>query len=481
MHSSTELAVAKRRLLDAYLRGELQRPGSAPIRRSSAGTAPLAPSQEAVWRSAQQNPSGRMFNESITIHRHGPIDLIALQRSMLEVIRRHEAWGTTFEVVDGTPLQIVQAPPDTLTIPLIDLRHVPEPLRIEEARTRASTLLRELFDLERGPLWRAMLFRLDEAEYQLFVCMHQIIVDGVSVYNVLMPELVTAYEAFSRNETPVLRELPVQYVDFSRWQNETRAHSFPEQIEYWRKQLTGAPFELCWPATPRPPYETFRGEIQPFAMTKDLSDSIRDFSEAEHVTRFAFVVATFVALLQGYTAQQEIVLGTVAPVGRDRTEVQHLLGYFLNPVALRIAVAKDASFRTLLRHTSEVISDALSNAEVPFEKLVQELDLDRDPSRHPVFQVAVSMEPLMRGLDSWDLTPMDLQSGGARWDLYLVTDARPEGILVRVQYNPDLFDQQAITALMGDLCQVSEIVIRHPDLPLSSLLNDAVLSRIGSS
>src|SRR5262249_25125606 len=160
----------------------------------------------------------------------------------------------------------------------------------------------------------------------------------------------------------------VQYADFARWQRETReAGKFSEQIKYWREQLAGAPFQLRWPETPRPPHETFRGEIQPFAMTKELSDSIRNFSEAEHVTRFAFVVATFVALLQRYTAQQEIVLGTVAPVGRDRTEVQHLLGYFLNPVALRIAVAKDANFRTVLRHTSDVISDALSNAEVPFE------------------------------------------------------------------------------------------------------------------
>jgi non-ribosomal peptide synthetase component F len=233
--------------------------------------------------------------------------------------------------------------------------------------------------------------------------------------------------------------------------------------------------------TSRPPYQTFRGEIQPFAMTKALSDSIRDFSEAERVTRFAFVVAAFVASLQRYTAQQEIVLGTVAPVGRDRTELQHLLGYFLNPVALRIAVANDANFRTVLRHSSDVISDALSNAEVPFETVVEELNLDRDASRHPVFHVAVSMEPLMQSFDSWDLTPMDLQSGGARWDLYLVTDARPQGILGRVQYNPDLFDQQTITALVDDLCRVSEIVIRHPDLPLSSLLKDAVLSTSGSS
>lgn len=451
------LSETKRNLLDKYLRGELRPLRNAPasIRQVREDPVPLSLAQEKVWLRSQMT-AGKppLYNESITIYRRGPLDAASLQRSVTEMIRRHETWRTTFDVIEGQPVQVIHSAPSEFPVRIVDLSGMPEANREDVALQFGTEEARALFDLQRGPLVRATLVTLRDQDHRLFLTMHQSIVDGISVYDIIPTEISTLYESFSSGKPSPLPDLPVQFADFAVWQRHSmQGAAMANQVSYWRKQLGGDLPVLQWPQDrPRPPAQTYRGSIKPFTLSNALTNALRELSQREGVSLFATLLAGFATLLYRYTGQHDIIVGTLAPTGRKHSEFQRLLGYFLNPVALRTNLSGNPAFRELLCQAQQVTLKALSNDDVPLEDLAKELKLAPDPSRHSFFQVVISLAPNVSVLpDGWDMTPMDVESGGARWDLYLELNDRPTGLIGRAQYNPDLFEATTIATLLQNL------------------------------
>ncbi|PYV41966.1 MAG: condensation protein [Acidobacteria bacterium] len=475
MPEASPFSEAQRSLLEKYLRGELgQTSGktSRIMRRPRGERAPVSLAQQELWLRELLVPNiPPLYNECITLDMTGPLDVALLEKSFTEIIRRHEAWRTTFETVNGRAAQIIH-PPSQIKLPVLDLRRLPRAAREGAAVRRVAEDARRPFDLQRGPLLRPTLVTMDDTEHRLFLIAHQIILDGMSAYQIFPSELATLYQAFSNGKPSPLPELSIQYADFACWQREwLQGEVLAKQVEYWRKQLSGELPVLNWPRhRPRPADRTFRGAFQPFALPGPLSGALRELSQRAGGTLFMTLLAGFATLLHSYTHQEDILVGTLSPAGRKRSEVQALLGYFLNPVALRVNFGSHPTFSELLRQVRSVLSEAISHDDVPIEFLARQLKPKADPSRSPFFTVAVSLQPPMPDLDlEWSVTSMDVESGGASWDLYIAFIDRPNGMIGRAQYNPDLFERPAITAMLGDLQSLLESVALNPEQRVSDL------------
>jgi hypothetical protein len=480
-----ELAAAKRQLLEKYLRGEVMQnlatPAAAPIGRrrgaETPGHAPLSLVQEALWRhvqSAHEAPS--IFNESITIHRNGPLDPRILERCMVEIIRRHEAWRTTFDSLNGQPFQAVHPAPANFTIPFVDLSALPESAREAEAARVGRQDARPSFDLKHGPLVRARLIKLADQQFHLYMTMHQIVVDGVSVYQVFPTELAALYGAFANGQASPLPELPIQSADFATWdQDRARVRRLESQAEFWRDQLrrTNAALESNYPnhKTASGAANKHRGAIEPFKFSRELSTSLRKLAYESGATLFMLLVAGFAALLHTYARREDIFIGTLAPAGRKRVEVHGLLGYFLNPVALRTQPTAQLSFLELIAQAREVVSEALCHDEVPLETVLRGESNLPGVTFESLFENLISLAPSVADLpDGWEQTPMDVESGASRWNLYLELSDRASGILGRAQYNADIFDRASVQNLIRDFESLLETATRQPNSKLGDLL-----------
>jgi surfactin family lipopeptide synthetase A len=464
MANEPRLSEAKQRLLELQTRrtsSPAETAASELNRHSRETPARLSLAQEQVWRLDQTaGKLAPLHNESITIHRRGPCDPAIIERSLAEIIRRHEIWRTTFETTsadpEGRPVQIVH-PPAPFPLLVSDLRALPQSERETQALALANDDARKPFDLQTGPLLRARLVTLHDAEHRLYLTAHQTIVDGITVFHTFPYELTTLYESFAAGQPSPLPELETQYVDFAAWQRQKLAGAAMEnQLTYWQKQLPGELPVLQWPnphapKQERPARQTYRGAMHSFTFSRDLAHSLKDLGRREGATMFMILLAGLVSLLHRYTGQDDIIIGTLAPSGRKQMEFQRLIGYFLNPVALRADLRGNPSFRSLLHHMREVTLGAISNDDVPLEMIAERLQLKPDPSRHPFFTVALSVAPDVPQLPpGWSMTYMDVEGGGARWDLYLEMSDRAEGLMGRAQYNPDLFTADAITQTVED-------------------------------
>ena len=463
MMQTTTLSDTKRRLLDALMRGENSTAERRIQRRPASEPARLALAQEEVWRrSIRAADAPPLYNETVTIHRQGPLDVQVLERCFAEILRRHEAWRTTFPSENGVPFQLVAPAPADVKIPLIDLRQFPVEAREQEAVRLFSDQAQQPFDLERGPLLRIMLLRIDDESDRIAIVAHQSIVDGVSVYQVLPTELAALYDAFSADRLSPLPDLPLQYGDFAQWHRRSLSgENLETQRAYWRKKLS-PPLRL--PAWPRDGSDTvresYRASIVSFEVPDSLNGAIQELALRERVTLFTTLLAGFTLLLHHYTGQADIVVGTVSPSGRKRLETQQLLGYFLNPVALRFDFSDEPSFRELLVQTRLLIAEAISHDDVPLEHLARDLELNT--GRDPAVKIAMSLQPRVPHLNGWNVTSMDAQNGGSVWDFYLVFIESERGLIGRVQFNPDLFDEKAIDATLEDLWRLLGEAIADP-------------------
>jgi len=471
--NTVQLSEAKRSLLHKYLQGDFPRSPTSndTIHPRAAGSVvPLSYAQQHIWLHSQLAPELPLYNELLTVRRTGPLDVSALERSLSEIIRRHEAWRTVFQTVDGEPVQVI-LPPPTISLPVIDLRELPEAEREPEALREAAEEARRPFDLVTGPLLRTKLVRLAEEEHRLYVTLHQIIFDGVSANSVFLPELITLYEAYAVGKASPLPEPEIQYADFAQWQRqEPRRETLSAQMQYWRQQLADAPADLELPTDrPRPTVQTFCGRQASFALPKSLSETLKEFSQQEGATLFMTLLAAFEVLLYRYTGQEDILVGTAIST-RKRPEVERLLGIFLNTLVLRVRLAEGLSFRQLLTRVREVTLEGLSHGDVPFHLLIKALQPNRDPGRNPLFQVAFEFEPpLPAPSPGWGLTQMDIDTGVARVDLYFQLDDRPQGILGHIRYNNDLWDTSTMDRLVTHFRLLLEGIIANPDLPISAL------------
>jgi surfactin family lipopeptide synthetase A len=472
MPNTTGLSETKRALLEKYLRGDhtqtVTASGIIP-RRSPGSAAPLSFGQQQLWLLAQMMPDIPVYNESVTIHLPGPLDVAALQQSFNEIIRRHEAWRTSFPIVDGQPVQMIQPPP-ALTLPAVDLRDLPLARREAEARRLATEKALPLFDLAHGPLLRATLIRLNDEDHRLFLTLHHIIFDG-TIYEIFLPELYALYEAFSHGKPSPLPELPIQYADFALWQREwLQGQVLADQLKYWKQQLAGAPTALELPTDhPRPPTQTHHGSRYPFALSKRLTDALKTLSRREGVTLYMVLAATFQTLLYRYTGQDDILIGTTTG-GRKSSEAQKLIGFFLNTLVLRTNLSGNPTFRDLLGRVREVVLEAHAHQDLPFEYLVKELQPERNLGQNPLIQVMLSLEPPLPVLPSgWTMTLTDVKTNTSKFDLSLELDDRPEGLVGWFEYSTDLFNESTITRMLGHWQILLESIVVDPEQHLAEL------------
>jgi hypothetical protein len=473
MAEGDPLSDQKRKLLEMYLRR-----GTASPARVDPGITlcppgedvPLSLSQEQLVLREEQTPDcPALYNESIIVRMRGQVESAILERCLSEIIRRHEIWRTSYLMKGGRLRQVVH-PPEDFRLATFDLRAISRREKEPEIQGIMREIVEKQFDLRNGPLLRGVFLRLAEFEQWLCLCAHLSIVDGMSVYQILPTELCALYRAFSCGQPTPLSDLRLQYRDYAWWQ---RQHLLGEdsarQIEYWRKQLGGNVAVLNWPKDKaRPSRETFRGTIHSFDVPKELVHGIKAVSQREGVTLFLIFLTAFVVLLHGYAGQETIVVGTPSPAGRERREVQSLLGYFLTPVALRFDLTGNPTFQHLLRQAQRLLLEALANDDVPLELLAKELKVPDDPSRNPFFTVAVSQQPALPHLDmDWSVTSMEIGSGGTPWDLYLAFIDQPQATIARVQYNTDLFESETIARIMGQYVQLLETLARNPAQRLS--------------
>jgi amino acid adenylation domain-containing protein/FkbM family methyltransferase len=473
MVESAELSGAKRALLEKYLRGDfLKNKSDRSIvpRRTPESIVPLSFGQQQLWLITQLMSDSPVYNECVTVHIPGHLDLVALKQSLNEIIRRHEAWRTTFPIVDGQPVQMIH-PVLELPVPLVDLCHLPEAEREVEAIRLAKKEAIQPFDLAQGPLLRATLIKWSDVEYRLYITLHHIIFDGISIYQVFLQELYTIYEAFSTERTSPLLNLPFQYADFTLWQRERlQGDRLSEQLLYWKKQLAGVPAILELPTDrPRPPIQTFNGSVFLVTLSKALTGALKSLSQQQGVTLYMTMVAAFQTLLHRYTGQDDLVIGT-GTTSHQGPEFKGLLGFFLNTLVLRTNLSQNPTFHELLIRVREVTLSALAHNDVPFEYVVKELQPERNLSQNPLFQVLLTFVPSPPSLSSgWTLTQMEVHTDTSKFDLYLELDDRQEGLIGRFVYNTDLFDESTIARMAGHWQILLESVVADPMQRLSEL------------
>ncbi|MGC2473053.1 MAG: condensation domain-containing protein [Candidatus Sulfotelmatobacter sp.] len=421
----------------------------------------LSLAQEEVWQLDQAvGKIAPLHNESITIHKRGACDPAILKRSLDEIVRRHEIWRTTYDEVEGRVVQIVHPAANSFELPVSDLRSLPEGDRESTAVTLATQDACVPFDLKMGPLFRVRLITLRDDEHRIYLTAHQSIVDGITVFDIFPTELATLYENFAQGKPSPLPDLKAQFADFACWQRRKLAGGSKEtQLKYWERQLAGELPVLKWPAE-RPPQQTYRGAMYGFQWPREFATSLKDLGRREGATLFMLLLAGLFLLLNRYTGQKDLIVGTLSPSGRKQSMFQGCIGYFLNPVALRANLSGNPSFQSLLSQMREVTLGAISNDDVPLSMIAERLGVRPDRRRHSFFTVALSVAPDVAPLPpGWSMTYMDVESGGARWDLYIEFSDRVDALLGRAQYNPDLFTPTTVTQTIEDYRHLLEEVL----------------------
>ena len=411
------------------------------------GPVPLSFSQEALWFLDQLSPGQPTFNVTAAVRITGPLDRSALERSLNELVHRHESLRTTFVTIDGTPHQVIERDLN-LSVDNDDLSGLPSGHRQAEVERRAIEDARRPFDLVRGPLARVSLLRLGDAEHALLLTMHHLITDGWSL-GVAASELVTLYESGRRGSSSPIPLPPIQYADFACWQREQlESGAWKRQIDRWRSRLAGVPPLELPTDRPRPPIRSARGALHPLVLSPELSEAVRRFGGREGVTPFMTLLAAFQLLLGRWSGQGDFAVGS--PVAnRTRPETERLIGYFVNMVALRADLSGNPTVREFLARVREVALEAFENQEIPLEILIPALHPQRDASRSPLFQVMFVLQnnplPAVGPLDL-AFSPLDLDqgTGTSKFDLSLGFEDTPGGFVGSVEFNTDLFGAATI-------------------------------------
>jgi len=431
---------------------------------------PLSFSQQQIWLLAQVAPNIPVYNEPITIRLGGPINVVALEQSFNEILRRHDALRTTFTTVAGQPVQVV-SPFEVFKLPVFDLQQLPSNEREAAALQRARKEAKQPFDLSKYPLFRLSLIQFDEQDYRLFITFHHIIIDGISIYEIFLTELATFYKSFCQEESSTLPALLIQYPDYAIWQRQwLQPRLLEEQWTYWQQQLADISTLQLPTDRPRPVVPSFRGARHCFSLSHELIEELKYLSRSEGVTLFITLLTAFKILLHRYSRQNDIAVGTIIS-GRNHAKLESVIGYFLNTLVLRTDFSDEPTFRQLLQRVREVTVSAYAHQDLPFIQLVDKLQPKRSPGTSPLFQVVFDLDPPISTLDlDWTLSPFDIQTDIAKFDLTMELDERTDGMIGRVEYSTDLFDEATIVRMIGHYQTLLEgIIIAKPEQPISHL------------
>ncbi|MCC5669145.1 amino acid adenylation domain-containing protein [Nostoc sp. CHAB 5784] len=452
---------------------------------------PLSFAQQRLWFLEQLLPDNPFYNFPQTFHLFGRVNLVALEQSINEIVRRHEVLRTTFASSNGQPVQII-APALTVPLHLVDLRSRSVSFRESLSESEKDTEIQRLmieefqqpFNINCGPLLRTTLLQLDSEEYLLLLSIHHIVFDGWSV-SVLFQELTLLYQTFANGLPSPLTELPIQYADFGVWQRQwLQEKVISEQLAYWKQQLADLPI-LQLPSVsearrrhrPRPAIQTYRGARQTLAFSKSLSEAVTRFSQQQGVTLYMTLLAAFQTLLFRYTSSEDILVGTLI-ANRHHQEIESLIGFFVNSLVIRSNFSGSPTFCQLLKQVREVTLEAYAHQDLPFEKLVEELEPERDLSRHPLFQICFALQNVP--MQALELSGLSINhrlehNGTAKFDLFLELFETPDGISGWFEYSTDLFDAATVSRIGEHFQTLVAGIVTNPDQKVADLplLTDA--------
>ena len=445
---------------------------------------PLSFAQERVWFIHQLNPENLAYNFQSSIRLTGALNVAALERSLDEIVRRHEAYRTTFPTIDGRPTQRIH-PHKPFSLPLVDLSKLPADEREKAWQEWCDVDFQKTFDLRKLPLVEWTLFRFGQSDHVIIHKEHHTVHDGWA-FNLFVMELVELYAAFSEGRSSPLPELEVQFADFAAWQHEwTQGAVAAEQLAYWKKRLSSIPPVLQLPTKgPRPVQQSFKGAAPRAEVPIPLVNDLRALSRQEDATLFMTMLGGFVALLHRYTGEPDVAVGTFFANRRLR-ESESLIGMILNNVVIRVALEKDPTVRELISQVKDVLLESANYQDVPFDRVVEAVQPRRDLSHNPLFQVMFSFhdepmpERILPGLDV-KLTPV-LSNHSAKFDLGVIgiphsaqvlglpRASENDGLTMVWEHSTDLFELSTINRMIEHYEGLLEAMVQNPDQRISEL------------
>ncbi|MEM8676929.1 MAG: amino acid adenylation domain-containing protein [Cyanobacteria bacterium P01_G01_bin.67] len=431
---------------------------------------PLSFAQQRLWFMEQLQPGGGAYNIPTGVRLTGNLDLEVFRQSLQEIVRRHEVLRTNFKTEAGQPLQVINS---DLYFDLT-VRDIQE-LEIEQREKKVIELSREAathpFDLAKDLLLKVSVIRLAPQEHIVLLVMHHIVSDGWSM-DILLRELITLYKSYVAGETSPLPELNIQYADFAAWQREyLQGEVLDKQLNFWKQQLSGTLPVLQLPTDfPRGRVQTFNGANQSFELGKELTEQLNALARESGVTIFVLLLAAYKVLLSRHSGQEDIIVG-VPIANRNRREIEDLIGFFTNTLVLRSDLSHRPSFKQLLAQIKESTYSAYDHQDLPFEKLVEELQPERDLSYNPLFQAKFRLENLPQPISIPDLTiaPLKQTEFAAKLDLSLDMYETTRGLVGGFEYNRDLFKPETISRLTDHFYVLLKGIINNPDCPVSEL------------
>ena len=443
---------------------------------------PVSFAQSRLWFLDRLEGASATYNIPVSLRLFGSLNVTALEMAVREIVRRHEVLRTSFKLVNDAPVQAI-ASDTTIAIPVIDLQHLPEPEQSEQVKQLAIAESQQAFDLSVATLLRVTLLRLSETSHVLLIAMHHIISDGWSM-GVFIDELSELYRSFCAGESAHLPSLPIQYADFACWQRQWLSGDvLQKQLNFWKELLAAAPPLLELPTDrPRPSIQTFAGSFVEFPLDRGLSQQLNRLSQQSSATLFMTMFAAFATLLSRYSGQDDIVIGS--PIAnRNRSEVEPLIGFFVNTLALRVKLQENPTFCELLELVKEMTLGAYEHQDLPFEKLVEELQPERSLSYSPLFQVMFEMENTPSGkleLPGLQIEPLELENINAKFDLTLSIQSLESGLVCGWEYKTDLFDRSTIERLAVNFQTLLTSIVANPQqqvnrLPLLSAIEQQQL------
>ncbi len=432
---------------------------------------PLSFAQQRLWFLEQLAGENATYNIFLALKIEGTLNQNALTQALQTIVNRHKTLRTSFTAIDGYPVQIV-APHLEIPLTVIDLGKLSQKQQENQVKHLAQEEANQPFDLAIAPLFRAKLLRRKDTSHILLLTLHHIITDGWSM-GILKHEFSTLYQDALEGKFPSLAPLPIQYIDFSHWQrNWLQGKVLEQQINYWKNQLADIPPLLELPTDkPRPAIQTFTGKSQEIQLSAELSQQLKNFSQQSGVTLFMTLLTAFGVLLFRYSHQEDIVIGS--PIAnRNRSEIEPLIGFFANTLALKIDLQNNPSFRELLTRVKEMCLNAYSHQDLPFEKLVEELQPPRSLSYHPLFQIVFILQNTPSStvnLTDLTITPFKVEKQTSKFDLTLSVHETTSELAGTWEYNTDLFEDATISRMIGHFQTLLAGIIANPDLAVTKL------------
>ncbi|HVG22289.1 MAG TPA: condensation domain-containing protein, partial [Blastocatellia bacterium] len=447
-------------------------PEAPPIGAASRDEAlPLSFAQQGLWFLDQWEPNNSFYNLPAAIRLKGSLNINALENTLSEIVRRHEVLRTRIVTENGKPVQVIEQPGE-LKLDLVDLGGLPRDLRDEETLRLANEEANRPFQLSEGPLLRIRLIRLSNEEHVVLLTLHHIVSDAWSI-GVLIDEVGVLYSAYVEGRESPLPDLQIQYADYAAWQREwLQGAALEEHLKYWKKHLAGSPPMLNLPLDrPRPARQSFKGTRQSFMLSRALTDELKAFSRREEVTLFMTLLAAFNTLLYRHTGEVDMVVGT-AIAGRNRIETEGLIGFFVNILPMRTDLSANPRFKDLLKQVREAALGAYDHQDLPYEKMVEELQPDRQMDHKPIFQIAFGLQNAPREvleIPGLSLSSIRLEHEVVRFDLTLWASEAAEGLQTHWTYSTDLFDDGTISQMYKRFEKLLRGIIAEPDARLNAL------------